>query len=372
MNKSRRIFRSQHIGVQAAGDAIRLAVRGDPTARNEAAIRASALLLVTRGWLAATSPNEVNRLMPEGEWFRSARELRMATGGGYAVAKRLAAGGVIPLSSLGKWTPDFWAGLIMSGALRPSNRPRQWFMQHAKRGHSHLLAILTGDVPFRRSWAQTAHGVAFWSLWAANMGADDPESTGVLAGMWAGGRRVERRGVSWIGIAWRERNAALLDRHLIPKLCEGRQGVGTLLVSPFWGVLLSTEMPEGFGQWFRLWGGRKGMCPLLPWAFLAYAWGKYPGEKGKHRGMVPWAVGTKQMISAGIGIKGKRLRRLAFEQFGMRGVSPEVRAAWLRGLVARGVEASDFPEGKIPLDFESHLCHDIGIEETDENRLEQS
>ncbi len=356
MSKSRKIFHAQSATLKAAGESLLLAVRGDPTARNEAAIRAACLLLVTKGRPAASTPAEVNRLMPKGEWFRSARELRLATGGERAVIRRLAAGGVIPLPALGKWTPDFWTGLVASGAIWPSNRSQQWFI---KNGHIQLVEALCGDVPFKRSWAKTAHGVAFWGLWAAKMGADNPEGVGVLAGMLAGGRRVERAGEVWLGIAWRESNAALLEKHLIPYIVVGKPGRGTILVSPFWGALLADEMPSVIGEWFRLWSGRKGMCPLLPWGFLAYAWGKTPG---KARWMVPWALDRSLMADLGIGVEPKKVRRLAFERLGMRGVSQGVRAAWLRGLAARGVTVDDFPVGKVPLDFEGHLCHDLGNE----------
>lgn len=360
-HKSRKIVCAQGVGLQATGDAILRAVRGDPTARNEAAIRASALLLVTRGRKAAASPLEVNMLMTGGQWFRSQRELRLATGGERAVIKRIVAGGVIPLSSLGKWTPDFWFGLVSSGAIRAIDRPQQWLMEHPD-ARPFLVASLTGDVPFRISWSRTKRGLLMWSLWVARMGPDDPEGVGVLAGLLAGGRRIERGGgdgESWLGIAWRGHNAVVLEKHFVPYIKVGRVGNGMLLVSPFWGALLANEMPVEIGEWFRLWGGRKGMCPLLPWAFLAYAWGVYPGKANK---MVPFAIDPNGMLNAGIGIRRKVVRRVAFERFGMTGVSSGIRTAWLKGLVARGVRVEDFPEGKVPLDFESHLCHTVGVE----------
>ena len=364
MEKSSKTFIAACTASERTGNAIMLAVRGDPTARNEAATRASALLLVTKGFRVATSPSDVNKLMPEGQWFRSQRELRMATGGGREVLRRVAAGGVIPLSSLGCWTPDFWSGLVSSGAIHRMNRPRQWIMVSPK-AHAALADALTAPrVPFEIPWSRKPYGLVLFGLWPAEMGADDPEGVGVLAGLLAGGRRIERNGESWLGITWRERNAALLERHLIPYI-KIMAGQDTLLVSPFWGRLLADSMPPEIGEWFRLWKGRKAMCPLLPWAFLAYAWGVWPGKRGSSasRGMVPWTV-SRQAMNSNHGIKvGRRgLRRLAFEKLGMRGVSPGVRAAWLKGLAARGVKAEDFPVGKVPLDFDEHMCHSVGKE----------
>ncbi len=100
------------------------------------------------------------------------------------------------------------------------------------------------------------------------------------------------------------------------------------------------------------------MCPLLPWAFIAYAWGKQPGEA---RWMVPWAITRNPFYVKKMGIGLKRVRRLAFEMYKMSGVSEGVREAWLRGLVERGVSEDDFPPGKKPLDFAGALCHDAAL-----------
>lgn len=339
---------------QAGREAI-LAVRGDPTTRRELAIQVACLLLVTRRGNAYRKANSVNELMPEGQWFRSDWELWEATGGRPLLIKRLAAGGVIPPGSLGKWSPDFWHGLISSGAFKSMMHFKRWAVKFPA-NRPYLVPAIQGHVPFARVWANCRMGTVFRSMLAARMGADNPTGIGVLAGLIAGGRRVERDGESWIGFAWRRQNAAVVLAHQIPCVKVGREGKGTILVSPFWGALLATEMPEGFRQWFLLWGGRKGMCPLLPWAFIAHAWGKQPGEA---RWMVPFALSREGLHYSGFGIGFRRVRRDAFTLLGMSGVSPEVRAAWLRGLVARGVTREDFAGCKIPLDLDALLCHTL-------------
>lgn len=298
--------------------------------KREAAIRAVALLLVTKGLQACTSPSEVNKHMPEGQWFLSRKELRQATGGTWAVIKRLQQGGIIPKGALGAWSPDFWTGLKLSRVIRsnhPSRPDRLWLIRHPD-AHPALLEDLEGEVPFVIKSANAKCGKTYWSLWAALMGADNPRGAGVLAGLLAGGRRVERGRKSWVGLVNQSGVVSLLDDFMIPWEDGGRDGV---LVSPFWGVLVMHLMPYRSAERYRLWL-RPASYPLLPWVFLAYAYGS-----GAERWMAPWTCNPRCLKVAKYPSGIKSLRRVGFELLKLRGVSPVIREAWIEGMASRGV-----------------------------------
>ena len=227
-----------------------------------------------------------------------------------------------------------------------------------------LKEALMGHLPFHCmvKGCKGVDALTLYGLWAAKMGADDPSGTEVLAGLLAGGRLAEYEGRLWTGVACRPGNATLFQSYGIPFFkpkgaCTGR---GSYFVSPFWGALLSEEMPEVFGRHFWGLGGprvKKGMCPLLPWAFLRMASGvpyvdKYPA------GIVPYLaqrVGLR--VNHGIGLTA--VREEALRRLGYVGVDPRLRMAWMRGMALRGLRPADFPKGKVPVDFTDGFCHDV-------------
>ena len=330
----------RHVAGRAA-ERLDAALRVDAdAARREHALVAMATLLVSGGCRACSSPREVNRLMPDGEWFRTRHELRRVTGGRKAALRRLAAGGIVPAGRFGAWSPDFWAGLRLSGAIHPDSHPREWVVRFPRR-HEALLEDMLGEAPFMRRWSDSKRGVTLWSLWAAEMGADDPAGAGVLAGLMAGARRLDDgQGMGWAVVTDSLGARRLLGDLMVPFVVERRRR--GLALSPFWGALVAHMMPAASAERYRLWL-RPACCPLLPWAFLAHAWGK--GFAGMRR-HVPWASARPWAIRGRFPTEGRRLRRAGLDRLGFLGVSPVLRAAWLEGARRKG------------LDFEGGMCHD--------------
>lgn len=364
LRKSRKTYKNLSPMLVEVNQEVKLAIHGDRQEANEEAIRKACYLIVRYGRGAHSSAKEVNALLPPGKGYHSDFALWEATGGEKVLAERLAKGGVIPKGSFGRWSPDFWTGLVSSGAIREVEGKYMW-MTSTLSNRPALREAFMSHLPFHCRIGKSYKGIdrlTIYGLWAAKMWADDPSGTEVLAGLLAGGRLAEHDGRLWIGVACRPGNATLFQSYGIPffKPKGKSTGRGSYFVSPFWGALLSEEMPEVFGRWFWGLGGprvKKGMCPLLPWAFLRMASGVkftdyYP------QGVVPYLaqrVGLR--VNHGIGMGA--IREEALRQFGYVSVDPRLRMAWMRGMALRGLCPADFPEGKVPVDFTDVFCHDV-------------
>lgn len=323
----------------------------------EVATRAACLLLVKQGRSSQKSAVLLNAALPcDARRFRTDHEVWRVTGGYKVLGKRLKAGGVLPAGSLGEWTPDFLSGLRESGGLQKTAHQSYWFTAPLK-WRPALRSALEGELPFSCRTNPDGDRLSLYGSWAFSLGADNPEGIGVLAGLLAGGRYMRHEGKCWLAVIGHEASTVILESYDIPfiRVKNGVPVDGHLLVSPFWGALLGWEMPGVFRQWFANWKGWKGMCPLLPWAFLRGAWG------GKVYDLdfkaVPFLVERTGLLDRhGIGIG--QVREEGFRRLGFSRVDPRLRVAWLKYMKLEGVKLSDFPRGKIPLDFEGVLCHD--------------
>ena len=344
------------VKLEAAGKTALRLVRGHlEDERKEAAMRASCLILVRHGFSAFNSMRLINSILPVHiKPFRNKWELFDITGGRDQVIARLQAGGVLSSGALGEWTPDFLNGMVKSGCVCAASGQHRWMVQwlRGRPAFKKALFKLRDELPFNFKLSKSGNrkGFVLSGAWAFDIGADDPAGIGILAGLLAGGRYVRYEGVSWIALVKRVNIVEILDSFRIPyRDVSFGQPQRVLLVSPFWGALLSWEMPKVFREWFMGWDGFKGMCPLLPWAFLRAAW----GERicfGFSKGVVPFLVGRKCLIgNHGIGIK--QVRERAFRDLGFTGVDTRVRQAWLHWMLKTGVGVGDFPVGKLPLDF---------------------
>jgi hypothetical protein len=341
----------------------------------ETVARISCILLVTGGRSCHSKAAKVNEMLPvtyKDRLIKSDFALWQITGGGKVLRPRLAKGGVLPTGVLGKWTPDFITGLRRSGVISNFNKPEQGWVTASMKSRDVLRKLLLGEygqLPFRLNikYAKAAsanHVYLIYGCVAFTLGADDPNGVGVLAGLLAGGRRVDHDNASWICLTEAHGNAEFLDSFAIPYIrVEKLKGTppnknGHLLVSPFWGALLSNEMPKELGDYFEGWKRtgkqRIGMYPLLPWVFLRGACG-YKCRRDLPRGMVPFLL-NRDTYRDEYGLHLANLREDGFRMLGVTRIDTRLRAAWIRRLVAKGFGVKDFPRGKAPVDFEKFLC----------------
>lgn len=356
-------FRASSIRLDKVSQSIVQVAHGDELSYPEEVRRIACLLLAKGGMEHCRLASEVNALLPveySDRWISSNFALWRITGGYKSLSKLLAKGGVLPPGSLGSWTPDFLSGLAQSGALKKTKMLSRWFTS-LMGGRPVLRQLLVGErgpygpLPFSCNAVEApANGdcLALGKAWAISSGADNPGGIGVLAGVLAGGRRVVRGGYSWIAITGRDINVDLLTSYSIPfeRAKFGSQSWGTLLVSPFWGALLSVEMPKPLGDWFENWEQsrkvRPGMFPVLPWAFLRAAWGTGTCFT-LPKGLVPFLIDRNSLRELyGVGMS--QVRAKAFNQFKFVRVDPRLREVWLRRLVVKGLTCDDFPTGKVP------------------------
>ena len=329
-------------------------VFGDEDERIAMVRRAAILSLVKYGHDAHSSAKVVNGFLPQEERFHSNQMMWKTTGGIESLVEPMSKGGVIPKGFLGKWTPDFIFGLVRSGAIRSVQRGG-CFQTTLTHNRPALREAFLGELPFNCRTYALKDSVRMTGMWAGRLGADDPEGVGVLVGMLAGAGLVEaqpygeEQTVKWAAVPSNEFNASLLKSFGIPhvRIAGKGHGRGSFLVAPFWGALLSGEMPEAFGRWYedmpRRWGG----YPEIPRAFLHLAWGSWSGRVPE--GTVPHLMVSNFSVK---GLKQKDMRMAAFVRYGMSRVDPRIREAWLTRLRARGIRAADFPAGKVPAGLE--------------------
>lgn len=365
--KSSNKTHSPSLRLEELGQSIKQMGIGERESYAEAVKRVACLLLVQRGAGPSSHASDVNAGLsiyyPEFSGradlvIRSDFALWRITGGWKKLSILLAKGGIIPAGSLGKWSPDFLSGLSKSGVFRGSVKSHTKIT--SSMGNRPILCSSFkgeyGVLPFNCAVSSNASGrnlLALSSSWGLFAGADNPNGTNVLAGFLCGGRRVMFEGYSWLGVVANESSTSFLDSFSIPylsKRLEGRKD--TLLISPFWGSLLSVDMPEQFGDWFENWFQhrrmRPGMYPLLPWAFLRAVWGvgtcyTFP------RNIVPFLT-DRNTLREIYGIGMRDVRKEALLRFGFVRVDPRLREVWLRRLVAKGFTSDSFPIGKNPFD----------------------
>lgn len=322
------------------------------------------ILLVTRGKGHYTSAAKINEMLIQRNGVNSRLVRRRdnvfrITGGFNSLLKMLSNGNVLPSGLMGRWTPDFLTGLKMSGAFRSSEQG-SWFISSVLNRPALKEAFLDYEnLPFHcraKYYPKSRHEIALFGCVALEMGADNPSGIGVLAGILCGGRRLVHEGYSWLVLVNREQTAELLKSYGIPYLLKklGHSKAGQIFVSPFWGALLSSEMPKVFGDWFENWEQRNslrpGMYPLLPWVVFRAAWGICACDNNKPKGMVPFLTDRNTLLEI-YGIGQTRVREEGFKRFGFTKFDSRLRSAWLKRLKDRGFTVDSFPRGKSPSGF---------------------
>jgi len=320
--------------------------------RREAATMASLWVLVTKGYGPHSKKEEVNKFLPKAWWFHCNEAIAEATGGRAELLRRMAKGGVIPTGKLGAWSPDLWAGLHIGGAFFRLDSTSWRTAPLSKRPA--LEAALRGATSFNmviREWHSAHFGkcLRLCEVWAAHLGADEPGGVGVFRGILCSARLVKHNGMTWAGVPKRDGIIEVAEGLGVPYFIVAKEGrVKTILFSPFWGILLSPDMPIEISEWYRGDTFRKpGMCPLLPWVFLRGAWGyKLSNRVAFPVGIVPNLVSRERLWKAGWKVSG--MMEAGLRELGMTRVDNRMRAAWLRWMEWKGISSGDFREGKVP------------------------
>ena len=213
------------------------------------------------------------------------------------------------------WTPGFWSGLRMSGALvQHGGYPRlqahrPWLEEDME------LITFCGRLakPDRQGWRWLL-GCEAWRLPVASTLTVD-----VLAGLLAGARRVERNDGTWLRLPRTESVNRLLDWWKIPVI----KGADRLLVSAFWGVIVSGHMPPASA--ISMLVRRAGGCPLIPAVIYNLLWGSSPRHgyiMPIHSGELPYLCSHATRVRRGWG-RDYLMRTAALT--GMLYVPPEMR-----------------------------------------------
>ena len=350
-----------------------LQVSDEDTARFVSEVnKIACILLVTRGLSHATSAAKINEMLisrngVNTQLIRRREQVANITGGYKGLIKRLVNGDVLPSGLMGKWTPDFITGLKMSGVLRSSKRSLWYISSVANRPALKEAFLDYENLPFHcktKYYPKSSHTVAVFGCWAFEIGVANPSGIGVLAGLFCGGRRLVHEGVSWLVLVNRKQNAELLNSYGIPYLLKklGHSAVGQIFVSPFWGALLSSEMPKVFGDWFENWEQSKyvkpGMYPLLPWVVLRAAWGVGLCDNEKPKGLVPYLIDRNTLLE-NYKIGQRQVREEGLKRFGFTRLDSRLRSAWLKRLKDCGLTVESFLSGKAPTGF-AELFSDDG------------
>lgn len=192
------------------------------------------------------------------------------------------------------WTGGFWSGLQMAGALAVhGGRPRlqagrPWLEEDLER------LLFPGRLsPPDRQGRRWLVGSDAWRVPAAdNLGAD------VLAGLMSGARRVRRPDGVWLVVPRTESVLKLAGYWGLAHTAEGDR----VVVSPFYGAILSMQMPAACWASFAV-IRRAGGCPLLPLCYWAALWGTCGAAKGyimpDRAGAIPFVCSHPTRIRRG-------------------------------------------------------------------------
>ena len=316
--------------------------------RKEVYRLAGAKAMVLHGPAACLRDSLVQPHLPDGERSPlTSSGLTDLHGGVTGCWARVKEGGVLTDGQLAPWTPGFFLGLKLSGALvgRRNRTGREWltYPLGARPWLERDLASMS-PVHGRLLKPRFFSGVGNRVLCrcpAADLPCPDPLGLDVVAGSLAGATGVKEGGERWLKVSIGCSQA--LEAWGVPyREDEGMD----LLVSPFWGALLSPMMPPRLrGAHERAAdaharGGRMsgvGGCPLLPSVMWSMAMTEEFGRWMTSRGELPygrpwdwWRFGDVPMKASRLPAEGLRM--------GITRVRPEVRVlmvGWREGALAR-------------------------------------
>lgn len=236
--------------------------------RRDAILEAYAKSFVLVGDRVGAAERVIAEFLPPGVHPPTPSQFRRI-GGVAAVHKRIAKGGLGIDDRLGVWTGGYFHGLRISGALRP-DAGRGWAVWRAT--HYRLVADLE-SMPLPHSLDPPGKNAIrrFRRCPAASLPPGDPHGVDVVAGLFSGAVHVRVDGEDWLELPADPEVVELLDTWAIAHK-PGRvyRGKNRILVSPFFGALVSRHMPPRSAE--RALGMRRpGDCPWLAVAYWDWA-----------------------------------------------------------------------------------------------------
>jgi hypothetical protein len=292
--------------------------------RREVLTAAVARAMVLVGWPECLRPETLAEHVPAGFPLPVESQASELVGGTRGARARIRQGGLFEPEELAPWTGGFLRGLSLNGA---------W---HPRSGRPYILCMEVGRLPalehdlagaplsLRVSPPRPNRTLDVSGFHAALLPADDPEGADVLAGVLAGAcTECDARG-EWLRVAFSAEG--LLDLWCL-HFDRGRRG---LLVSPFYGAVLSRRMPPACRERMLSFDS-PAMCPLLPAVAWHMALRKADGSCGlPFTGALPYGSVRQVLARKGWGVK--QMSKAALEVFGLTSVHPpwreELRACY--------------------------------------------
>jgi hypothetical protein len=321
---------------------------------------AGARAMLLHGPSACLSDALIQEHLPDGERAPLTKfGLSLLHGGVSGCWGRVKEGEVLPDDRLAPWTPGFFLGLKLSGALVRSKVGRIWFV-YSERDRGWLeedlgrMSPISGRLskPYPGRSSGTRRNLSRCPAADLPCGAGGTLGLDVAVGILAGARTAEEDGFLWLRVP--SRCSEPLKAWGMPIKEDGQGG---LLVSPFWGALLSPLMPPALraghvGMSDRCsvcrkescsgCSGRVGGCPLLPsvlWGMaMSGEFGRWMTLKGELPFGKPW-----DWWRFGEGLRAGDLPGKGLEM-GMTRVRPEVRelmVGWRRAFWALRRKSSE-------------------------------
>lgn len=217
---------------------------------------------------------------------------------------------------LSPWTPGFWHGLTLAGALvvhggYPRLQPdRPWLEEDLER------------VPFPCKLSPPDRQGRRWlSCQACRLPVTNTLGADVLAGLLAGSRRAIAGDGTWLVVPQTEAVGRLLDWWGVSTTKATKPD--ELRISPFYGLLLSRHMPPASAASMQV--RQAGGCPILPLAIWESTFG--PGKPPNYMlpskaGALPYACCDKTRKRRGWT---RDFLHTKAVEFGVAQASPEMR-----------------------------------------------
>ncbi|MFC1462147.1 hypothetical protein ACFLQU_00945 [Verrucomicrobiota bacterium] len=263
----------------------------------------------------------------ERRWIIDDYLLRLS-GGRKGIEERIEQGNLGIEDQLGEFTGDFILGLGMSGLLRQRPAPNSSYYR-VRQDRRFMDALDATSIPHRFSTWHT--GALYLSNCPLLLLPPEGNQERQLAGLLGGAEIVTLDQEEWLSVPSSREILALLDGWGIPFIEKKSHRKNRLLVSPFYGALLSVFMPDALAAEI-LALKHPAQCPLLSVVYYQRILSGPYRQFITHKNCLPFGMGRASFFRKGW--KRRDIDRRGILELGVTHIPPEMRGIIVRWYAA--------------------------------------
>lgn len=256
-------------------------------------------------------------------WPPSKYEIQNA-GGVTAIKDRIRQGGLSVSEELRPWTGGFFAGLRMSGAIKPESQIYDGRWQVWKAHRELVNDLLESNIVKKfRNYLRTPDVFRLSRCPALLLPPDEPMGPDVVAGMFAGAQLIQYKDETWFGVPDTEAVRDLLEHwSIVPHHKDKYMGKRRLGISPFYAALFAHLMPMHSADRVLNVKG-PAICPLLPQVYWDILFSKEHARIMTFAEALPFGCSVRTYRRRGW--QRRDLHRQAVTSLGITGVSRSLK-----------------------------------------------